>query len=168
MIIQVAEHKPQISEEVAFIAKNSTVAGWVKIEANSSIWFQTVIRSEYAPTTIGHSTNVQDGCVFHTDPGQPLLVGNYVTVGHRVVLHGCTIGDFSLIGINSVVLNGAEIGSYCLIGANSLITENMKIPDGCLVMGSPGKVIRNLTDEEKHLLKSAAEGYVTKSALYNL
>ncbi len=167
MIISLPEHQPEINKDVAFIADNATIAGWVELQSQVSIWFQAVLRAEYASITVGEGTNIQDGCVCHTDPGQPLNIGKSVTVGHRAVLHGCTIGDYSLIGINSLILNKAVIGRYCLIGANTLITEGMEIADYSLVLGSPGKVVRQLTEKEKQLLKKAAKGYVEKSAMYN-
>lgn len=143
-----------------FIAPGSHVIGKVVLHANSSIWFNVVIRGDCDLITIGEDSNIQDGSVLHTDFGVPLKVGKGVTVGHKVMLHGCEIGDYSLIGINSVVLNGAKIGKYCVIGANSLITENMQIPDGSLVMGSPAKVIKLLPEQQQQLLEHSAQHYV--------
>src|SRR5690606_11433037 len=120
---------------------------------NASVWFGVVMRGDNDPIIIGEDSNVQDGSVLHTDAGFPLEVGRGVTIGHKAMLHGCTVGDYSLIGINAVILNGAKIGKYCLIGANSLIPERMEIPDGSLVVGSPGRIKRQLTDAEKKMLE---------------
>jgi carbonic anhydrase/acetyltransferase-like protein (isoleucine patch superfamily) len=121
----------------------------VTLEKNSSIWFNAVLRGDIENIHVGEGSNVQDGSILHTDPGCPLKIGRDVTVGHMVMLHGCTIGDESLIGIGAVILNKAKIGKNCIIGAKALITENKEIPDNSLVMGSPGKVVRELTEEEK-------------------
>ncbi|MEX2468936.1 MAG: gamma carbonic anhydrase family protein, partial [Pseudohongiellaceae bacterium] len=134
--------------------------GLVRLENNASVWFNAVIRGDNELITIGENSNIQDGSVLHTDPGVPLTIGKNVTVGHKVMLHGCSIGDNSLIGINSVVLNGARIGRNCLIGANSLVTENKEIPDGSLVMGSPAKVVKTLSEEQQAALVRSAEVYV--------
>jgi carbonic anhydrase/acetyltransferase-like protein (isoleucine patch superfamily) len=143
-----------------WIAPNATVLGDVTLERDASVWFGAVVRGDNDPIVIGEASNIQDGSVLHTDEGVPLRIGRGVTVGHQVMLHGCTIGDHSLIGIGSIVLNGAVIGSNCLIGAKSLITEGKVIPDGSLVMGSPGKVVRQLTDPEIQLLQASALHYV--------
>lgn len=143
-----------------FVAPGSHVMGKVVLQANSSIWFNVVIRGDCDLITIGEDSNIQDGSVLHTDFGVPLNVGKGVTVGHKVMLHGCEVGDYTLIGINSVVLNGAKIGKYCVIGANSLITENMQIPDGSLVMGSPAKVIKLLPEQQQKMLEQSAQHYV--------
>ena len=137
-----------------------TVSGKVKLEAGASVWFGAVLRGDNELIHIGENSNVQDGTVMHTDMGSPLTIGKNVTIGHNVMLHGCTVGDCSLIGINSVILNGAKIGNYCIIGANSLIGEGKEIPDGSLVMGSPGKVVRELTDAQKRMLEASAAHYV--------
>ena len=125
-----------------------------------------MLRGDTEPIVVGENSNVQDGSVLHTDPGFPLTIGKNVTVGHLCMLHGCTIGDGSLIGIGSIVLNGAVIGKDCLIGANSLITEGKEIPDGSLVMGSPGKVIKELSDEQRAGLAKNAQGYVERWQRY--
>ena len=132
-----------------WVAPNATIIGDVTLEKNSSIWFNVVLRGDIENIYIGEGSNVQDGSVLHTDPGGPLKIGKDVTVGHLVMLHGCTIGDNSLIGIGSVILNKAKIGKNCIIGANALITENKEIPNNSLVIGSPGKVVREVTEEEK-------------------
>lgn len=143
-----------------FIAPGALVIGNVRLLENSSVWFNAVIRGDCDQITISQDSNIQDGSVLHTDEGVPLTVGRGVTVGHKCMLHGCEIGDFSLIGINSVILNGAKIGKHCVIGANSLITENTVIPDGSLVVGSPGKVIKQLSDKQKLDLEFSADHYV--------
>ena len=160
MIYSLGDRKVEIRGEDYWIAENATVIGSVVLENNASIWFNVVIRGDNDLIIIGENSNVQDGCVLHTDPGVGLTIGKNVTVGHKVMLHGCTIGDNSLIGINAVVLNGAKIGNNCLIGANSLIPENKEIPDGSLVMGSPGKVVRTLTPEQQKGLEMSAASYV--------
>ena len=129
-------------------ASNSSIIGDVTLEKNTSIWFNTTLRGDVENILIGKGSNVQDGSVLHTDPGCPLKVGKNVTIGHIVMLHGCTIGDNSLIGIGAVILNGAKVGKNCIIGANALITENKIIPDNSLVIGSPGKIARQVTEEE--------------------
>ena len=160
MIYSLGDRKVEIRGEDYFIADNATVIGSVVIENNASIWFNVVIRGDNDVITIGENSNVQEGSVLHTDPGIKLTIGKNVTVGHKVMLHGCTIGDNSLIGINSVILNGAKIGKNCLIGANCLITENKEIPDGSLVMGAPGKVVRELSPEQQAGLQMSAASYV--------
>jgi carbonic anhydrase/acetyltransferase-like protein (isoleucine patch superfamily) len=125
----------------SWVAPNATLVGKVKLEQGASVWFGAVLRGDNELIHIGEQSNVQDGTVMHTDMGSPLTVGKGVTIGHNAMLHGCTVGDYSLIGINAVVLNGAKIGKYCIIGANTLIGEGKEIPDGSLVVGSPGKVL---------------------------
>ena len=149
-----------------YIACDATLVGSITLHADANVWFKVVIRAENDRITIGEGTNVQDGCVLHVDPGYPMTLGRHVSIGHKVMLHGCTIGDGTLIGINSVVLNGAKIGKGVLIGANTLITEGKEIPDGVLVVGSPGKVVRQLTAEEKERLLGIARGYVERSRMY--
>jgi carbonic anhydrase/acetyltransferase-like protein (isoleucine patch superfamily) len=149
-----------------YIAPNATVIGSVVLEEDASVWFNAVVRGDNDLITIGKRSNVQDGSVLHTDEGIRLTLGNDVTVGHMVVLHGCTIGDGTLVGIKSVVLNRVRIGRQCIIGANSLLTEGKEIPDRSLVLGSPGKVIRQLTDEEVQYALANAEHYVRKLERY--
>ena len=150
----------------AWVAPNATVIGSVILEPDSSVWFNAVIRGDNDLITVGYRSNIQDGSVLHTDEGVRLTIGRDVTVGHMVLLHGCTIGDGTLIGIKSIVLNNARIGRNCLIGAHTLITEGKEIPDRSLVLGSPGKVIRQLTDEEVARVMANADHYVHKIALY--
>jgi len=160
MLYSLGDHSVEIAGDDYFVADNATVVGNVRLENNASVWFNAVIRGDNELITIGENSNIQDCSVLHTDPGAPLTIGKNVTVGHKVMLHGCSIGDNSLIGINSVILNGAKIGRNCLIGANSLVTEGKEIPDGSLVMGSPAKVIKSLTEEQQQGLVKSAETYV--------
>ena len=139
-----------------WVAPNAVIIGDVTLEKNSSVWFNATLRGDIENIHLGEGSNVQDGSVLHTDPGYPLKIGKNVTIGHLVMLHGCTIDDNSLIGIGAVVLNKAKIGKNCIIGAKSLITENKEIPDNSLVMGSPGKIIRQLTDDEIEAVKQNA------------
>jgi carbonic anhydrase/acetyltransferase-like protein (isoleucine patch superfamily) len=149
-----------------WIAPNATVIGTVVLENNASIWFNVVIRGDNDVITIGENSQVQDGSVLHADPGVPLTLGRNVSVGHMAMLHGCTIGDGSLIGIKSVIMNGAVIGKSCLIGANTLVAEGKTIPDGSLVMGSPGRVVRQLSAEEITNIRSFADHYVERFKLF--
>lgn len=149
-----------VAEGPFWVADSAVVLGRVTLKANASVWFGATVRGDNDPIEIGENTNIQDGSVLHTDVGVPLHIGRNCTIGHMVMLHGCTIGDTSLIGIGSVVLNGARIGRNCLIGANTLIPEGREIPDGSLVMGSPGKVVRPLTDGQIQMLEASALHYV--------
>jgi carbonic anhydrase/acetyltransferase-like protein (isoleucine patch superfamily) len=158
-VYALGDKKPQLADPV-WIAPDATVIGDVRLAAEVSIWWNAVLRGDNDPITIGERTNIQDGSVLHTDEGVPLTIGSGVTVGHMVMLHGCSVGDGSLIGIKSVILNKAVIGRDCLIGANTLIPEGKVIPDRSLVMGSPGKVVRQLTDEDVARLRHAAEHYL--------
>ena len=148
MFYDLKDKKPKNFGE-NWVAPSATIIGDVILEKNTSIWFNAVLRGDIENIYIGKGSNIQDGSVLHTDLGCPLKVGKNVTVGHLVMLHGCTIGDNSLIGIGAVILNNAKIGKNCIIGAKALITENKEIPDNSLVVGSPGKVIREVTEEEK-------------------
>ena len=143
-----------------WIAPNAAVIGNVSLGKNVSIWWNSVVRGDFESITIGENTNIQDGCVLHTDYGKPLRIGANITVGHMAMLHGCEIGDGSLIGIGSIVLNQAKIGKNCLIGANSLVPERKEIPDGSLVMGSPGKIVRQLTEDEIVRISAGVQEYI--------
>ena len=155
------DKKPQLPPEGEYwLAPNATVIGDVILKPGASIWFGAVVRGDNDPVTIGRDTNIQDGSVLHSDPGEPLTIGDGVTVGHMVMLHSCEIGDNSLIGIGAVVLGRAKIGKNCIIGANALITEGKVIPDNSLVMGSPGKVVRELEPGQIEALKASAAHYV--------
>ena len=143
-----------------FIASNAAVIGNVTLHENSSVWFSCVLRGDAERIEVGAGSNIQDGTVLHADPGFPMVVGRNVTVGHNAMLHGCTIGDGSLVGIGAVVLNGAKVGKGCLIGANALVTEGMEIPDGSLVLGSPAKIRTQLSEEQRLALMHNADHYM--------
>ena len=149
-----------------WIAPGAHVIGSVILGHDVSIWFNSVVRGDNDLITIGDNSQVQDGCVLHADPGFPITLGKGVSIGHKSMIHGCTIGDGTLIGINSVVLNGAKIGKNCVIGANSLITERKVIPDGVMVMGSPGKVVRELRPEEIKFFNETADNYSARARWY--
>lgn len=160
-VYTLGDKQPQLPAEGEYwIAPNATVIGDVILHPGASIWFGTVVRGDNDPITIGADTNIQDGSVLHSDPGEPLTIGRGVTVGHMAMLHSCEIGDNCLIGIGAVVLGRAKIGKNCLIGANTLITEGKVIPDNSLVMGQPGKVIRELAPGQIEALRASAEHYV--------
>jgi carbonic anhydrase/acetyltransferase-like protein (isoleucine patch superfamily) len=149
-----------------WIAPNAIVTGSVVLENNASVWFSCVVRADNDTITIGENSQLQDGCILHVDPGFPITLGRNVSVGHMAMLHGCTVGDGSLIGIKAVILNGAKIGKNCLIGANALVAEGKEIPDGSLVIGSPGKVVRQLSEQEIARINGASDHYVNKFKLY--
>ena len=152
---------PELPEEGEYwIAPGAVVIGKVRLERNASVWFGAVLRGDNELILVGENSNVQDACVLHTDPGAPLTIGRNCTIGHRAILHGCTIGDNTLIGMGATILNRARIGANCLIGANALITEGKVIPDNSLVMGAPGKVVGELNAEALAKLPKSAEGYV--------
>ncbi|WP_027016753.1 gamma carbonic anhydrase family protein [Comamonas composti] len=144
----------------AWVADSAEVMGNVQLCEGASIWFGAVLRGDCESIVVGEGSNIQDASVLHADYGKPLLIGRDVTVGHQVMLHGCTIGDESLIGIGAVVLNGAKIGKNCLVGAGSLVTEGKEFPDGSMIMGSPAKVVRQLTPEQIEGLRQSARHYV--------
>ncbi len=150
---------PQVAAS-AWVAENAQVVGQVTLAEDSSVWFGTVIRGDTDTISIGRGSNIQDSSVLHADRGQPLSVGENVTVGHQVMLHGCTIGDESLIGIGAVVLNGARIGRNCLVGAGALVTEGKEFPDGSMILGSPAKVVRTLSPEQIEGLRRSAKHYI--------
>ncbi|MFN3581299.1 MAG: gamma carbonic anhydrase family protein [Pseudomonas sp.] len=150
----------------AWIADSAAVIGKVRLDAGANVWFGAVLRGDMELIHIGEHSNVQDGAVMHTDTGYPLILGKGVTVGHNAMLHGCNVGDYSLVGINAVVLNGAKIGKYCIIGANALVPEGKEIPDGSLVVGSPCKVVRELNDQQKKMLEASAAHYVHNAQRY--
>lgn len=149
-----------------WIAPNAIAIGKVRLERNASIWWNAVLRGDNEPITIGENSNIQDGCILHTDPGFPLTVGRNVTVGHLVMLHGCTIGDGSLIGIGSVILNGVKIGRNCLIGAKAMIPEGREIPDNSLVLGAPAKVAKTLDEAQIERMQRGAAKYVSNWRRY--
>ena len=160
-VYALGDKKPQLPPEGEYwIAPNAVVAGDVILAPGASIWFGCVLRGDTDTLTVGENSNIQDLSVLHADAGSPLTIGRNVTVGHKVMLHGCTIGDNSLIGIGAVILNGAVIGKNCLIGANALITENKIIPDGSMVVGQPGKVVKELNEGQIAALEMSAQHYV--------
>ena len=150
---------PQVADS-AWVADSAQVMGSVTLGEDASVWFGTVVRGDTDSITIGAGSNVQDASVLHADFGKPLVIGERVTVGHQVMLHGCTIGDESLIGIGAVVLNGARIGKNCLVGAGALVTEGKEFPDGSMILGSPAKAVRQLTPEQIEGLRLSAQHYV--------
>ena len=159
MIYQIDKHSPKFND-TNFIAPNATVIGRVVLEEDASVWFNVVIRGDNDPIIIGKKSNIQDGSILHTDLGAPLNIGEGVTVGHKVMLHGCSISDNCLIGINSTILNHAVIGKNSIVGANSLITEGKEYPDNTLIMGSPAKPIRELREAEIMMINMSSEHYV--------
>jgi carbonic anhydrase/acetyltransferase-like protein (isoleucine patch superfamily) len=166
MIFSLGDKALKKNGDEHFIAETASVVGDVTLNNQVSIWFNAVLRAEHEPIVIGEGSNVQDGAVLHVDPGFPLTIGSNVTIGHKAMVHGCSIGDGSLVGINAVVLNGAKIGKHCLIGANALVTEGMEIPDRSLVLGSPGKIKRTLDGEACEALTLSAETYKANLAYY--
>jgi carbonic anhydrase/acetyltransferase-like protein (isoleucine patch superfamily) len=153
-------------DPTAWVAPGAHVLGRVELAEGASVWFGAVLRGDNEPIVIGIGSNVQECAVMHTDPGQPLTVGRHVTIGHQAMLHGCTVGDGTLIGIQAVVMNGARIGRECLIGAGALVPEGRVIPDRSVVLGSPGKVVRQVTDEEVRRLRAGADSYVRRAAQF--
>ena len=166
MLYSLGSRQVKLRGSQHFVAANATVVGSVVLEDQASVWFQTVIRGDNDLITIGARSNVQDGSVLHTDAGIALSIGSEVSVGHQAMLHGCTIGDGSLIGIKALILNHAVIGRECLIGANALVTEGKTIPDRSLVLGSPGKVVRTLSADEVAQLRAIAAHYVDNARRY--
>jgi len=160
-----ADARPDVSPD-AWVAPDANVIGKVTLGAEASVWFGSTLRGDNEMITVGRGSNVQENCVFHTDMGYPLTVGEDCTIGHKVMLHGCTIGDNSLIGMGATVLNGAKIGKNCLIGAGALITENKVIPDGSLVMGAPGKVVRELDEAAIQALTASAKHYAENATRF--
>ena len=158
MIYELDGIAPEIHPE-AWVAPGAHVMGRVVLGAGASVWFGAALRGDNEPITVGQDTNIQENCVLHTDMGYPLVIGAFCTIGHKAMLHGCTIGEGSLIGMGATVLNGAKIGRGCLIGAGALVTEGKEIPDGALVMGAPGKVVRMLDEAARARLLQSAAGY---------
>ena len=161
-IYQLGEHVPVIDPS-AYIADSAAVIGKARVEAGASIWFNVSIRGDNEPIIVGENSNVQEGAVLHADLGFPLTIGKNVTIGHQVMLHGCTIGDGSLIGIQAVVMNGAKIGRNCLVGAGALVTEGKDFPDNSLILGSPAKFVRTLDDSVLAGMQAAAASYVVRA-----
>ncbi|MBR2099151.1 MAG: gamma carbonic anhydrase family protein [Firmicutes bacterium] len=165
MIISYNGKTPE-TEQSAFVAENAAVTGDVTLGKDSSVWFSAVIRGDGPHIEIGERSNIQDGCVLHADPGYPLMVGSRVTIGHGAILHGCTVGDGSLIGMGAIVLNGAKIGKNCIVGAGALVTGGKEFEDGMLILGSPAKAVRRLTPVEIASNLSSAKHYVEQAKEY--
>lgn len=166
MNYQLSDRRVRVLGSAHYIAPNATLIGDVTIHSRATIWFGAVLRGDNEPITIGEESNIQDGCILHTDPGFPLRVGAGVTVGHAAVLHSCDVGDGTLIGIHATILTDAVIGRDCIIGANSLVTGGARIPDGFLAFGSPAKPQRPLTDAERQHIRHSAEEYWQRGAQY--
>ncbi|MCX7255342.1 MAG: gamma carbonic anhydrase family protein [Polaromonas sp.] len=164
-IYQLDDLKPVIADS-AWVADSAQVMGNVTLGADSSVWFGAIIRGDMDSITVGAGSNIQDGSVLHADDNMPLTIGENVTVGHQVMLHGCTIGDGSLIGIQAVVLNGAKIGKNCLVGAGALVTEGKEFPDGSMILGSPAKAVRQLSEAQLAGLKMSAQHYIDNARRY--
>jgi carbonic anhydrase/acetyltransferase-like protein (isoleucine patch superfamily) len=165
MLYRLAERRVVLHES-AFVAPGAHLIGSVLLEENASVWFQVVARGDNDVLTIGRDSNVQDAAVLHTDAGIPLTLGRGVTVGHKAMLHGCEVGDYSLIGMNAVLLNRSRIGKYCMVGANALVTEGKQFPDGSVLMGSPAKLVRTISDNERAMLEGSAAHYVANARRY--
>ncbi len=159
MLYELDGAQPTLEDSDIWIAPSADVIGDVQLSSGASVWFNVTARADNEPMRIGKSTNVQDNSVLHSDYGYPLEIGMSVTVGHKVMLHGCTIGDDTLIGMGSTILNGAKIGKNSIVGANSLVTEGKEFPDGVLIVGAPAKMVRELKAEEIQLIKQSAEYY---------
>ena len=166
MIYALGDRAPEFEGAGHFVADNASIIGSVRLGDKASVWFNCVLRGDNDWLIVGERSNIQDGSILHTDAGIELVVGKGVTIGHRVMLHGCTIGDNSLIGIGSTVLNGAKVGNNCLVGANALITENKEFPDGMLILGAPAKAVRKLSEEEIELIRLSADIYVRNAVRF--
>lgn len=164
-IYQLGDDAPEIDAS-AYVADSANLIGKVTVEANASVWFGVTIRGDNERITIGENSNVQEGTVMHTDMGYPLVIGKNVSIGHQAMLHGCTVGDGSLIGIQAVLLNGARIGKGCLVGAGALVTEGKEFPDHSLILGSPAKVVRTLTEDDLLRLQGNAANYAERGHRY--
>ena len=165
MIYDFEGHTPKVDQN-SWVASNAVIIGKVELKKDSNIWFNVTLRGDVEPITVGEGSNVQDGSVVHSDPGCPVIIGKNVTIGHLVMLHGCVIEDDCLIGIGSTILNKAKIGKNSIIGANALVTENKVIPERSLVLGSPGKIVRQVTDKEIEEIKENARHYVENYKKY--
>ena len=162
MLYRLGDHSPAFADDSHWVAPNAVLVGKVRLERDASVWFGAVLRGDNELITVGEGSNVQEHCVLHTDPGFPLVIGPKVTVGHMAMLHGCLIGEGSLVGIGAVILNGAKIGRNCLIGAKALIAEGKEIPDNSLVMGIPGKVVGEVRPDQAERMRQGTANYVTK------
>ena len=166
MLYDLGEHRVQTIGDEYFVAPNAAVIGSVSLGRDVSVWFSAVLRADSSPITIGDRSNVQDTAVVHVDGDAPTVVGADVTIGHAATVHGCTVGDFSLVGIGATILSHAVIGKYCIIGANALITERKEFPDRSLIMGVPAKRVREVTEEEMEMLRESAAHYVEQGRRY--
>lgn len=164
-IYRLGDRRPDIHPS-AYVHESAVVIGAVTLGARASVWPGAVLRGDNEPIVIGEESNVQDTCVLHTDPGMPIRIGSGVTIGHQAMLHGCTIGDGSLIGIQAVVLNECVVGKNCLLGAGGLLTERKQVPDGSMAVGAPARVLRALRPEELEQMAQAAQSYVRRAALF--
>ncbi len=164
-IYQLGENTPSIDPS-AYVAENATVIGKVSVGADSSIWFNVLVRGDNDRITIGNQCNIQDGAVLHADPGFPLAIAGQVSIGHQAMVHGCTIGENSLIGIQAIILNGAKIGKNCLVGAGALITEGKEFPDNSLILGTPARVVRTLDAKDIQKLQAIANSYVERAGVF--
>ena len=158
-VYQLDDKIPQV-HETAWVADSARVIGHVRLDRDASVWFGAVLRGDNELLHLGAGSNIQDASVVHADPGFPVVIGERVTIGHKVMLHGCTVGDESLIGIGAIVLNGARIGRHCLVGAGALVTEGKEFPDGSMILGAPARVVRQLSAEQMALLRQGADHYV--------
>jgi carbonic anhydrase/acetyltransferase-like protein (isoleucine patch superfamily) len=165
-IYTLKDRQPLFESAEWYVAPTAAIIGSVTVGHQANVWFNVVVRADNEAISIGRRTNVQDGSVLHADPGKPLVLGENVTIGHKVMLHGCLVGDGALIGMNAVLLNGAKVGAGSIVGAGSLLAENKEIPPGVLALGSPARVIRPLTQDEKDNLAMIAEGYVRRAERY--
>jgi len=168
MLYSLGNQIPKTTTDHYWIAQSADIMGDVTLGNNVSVWWGSVIRGDNDPVVIGDNCNIQDGCILHTDPGFPLSIGNNVSVGHMCMLHGCTIGDKSLIGINSVILNGAKIGKNCLVGAKALITEGKEFPDNSLIIGAPARSIRAISDQQRALNAKIINSYIERWQRYKI
>lgn len=167
MIYTLGDRAPEFEGTGHFVADNATIIGSVRLRDKASVWFNCVLRGDNDWLVVGERSNIQDGSVLHTDEGIELIIGDGVTVGHKVMLHGCEIGNNSLIGIGSTILNGARIGNNCVVGAHSLVTENKTFPDGSLILGAPAKVVRELSEEEIAHVRWSADVYVKNTERFS-
>ena len=166
MIYALGDRSPELIGDGHFVAPNANVIGNVRLLPGASVWFNCVLRGDNEPMVIGARSNVQDGCVFHTDPGYPLTIGENCTIGHKAMIHGCTIGDETLVGMGATILNGAKIGRNCLIGANALITESKEFPDNSVILGAPAKTVRQADDKVRAMIARGADVYVKRWKQY--
>ena len=166
MIMELNGKRPE-TEKVSFIAENATIIGDVKLEEGTTVWYGAVIRGDGDSIRIGKNTNIQDNCVVHVDPDNPVSIGEGVTIGHSCIIHGCTIGDNCLIGMGSIIMNGAKIGDNCLVGAGALITENKEFPAGSKIIGSPAKIKSEVTEKDLELISYSADYYLKDAANYS-